>query len=99
MGQMLLTMGLQREKAGRASMAMYLSVSARCPSYSLAFTDLLQLFFSLIFEFIIFHTIPPILSILGAAIIIASAVWVAVSPLNRNCPPRSGSASSPRVWR
>lgn len=60
--QMLLTFGLQREKAGRAALAMYLS-----------------LLYSLIFELVLFGTIPPFLSLLGAAIIIVSAVWVAVS--------------------
>lgn len=59
---MLLTFGLQREKAGRATLASYLS-----------------LFYSLVFEFVLFHTIPPFLSILGATIIISAAVWVAVS--------------------
>lgn len=62
--QILLTFGLQREKAGRASLAMYLS-----------------LFYSLIFELVIFGTVPPILSLLGAGIIIGSAIWVAVSVL------------------
>jgi hypothetical protein len=40
----------------------------------------MKLFYSLILEFFIFHTIPPALSFLGAGIILCSAVWVAVSP-------------------
>lgn len=38
----------------------------------------LSLFYSLIFELVFFGTVPPFLSLLGAFIIIVSAVWVAV---------------------
>ena len=76
---MLLTTGLQKEKAGRAGLAMYLSVSL--PIAMLAGIELMpvQVIFALILEFIVFHTIPPFLSFLGTSIILASAYLVAVS--------------------
>jgi drug/metabolite transporter (DMT)-like permease len=80
-GQILLTFGLQREKAGRASLAMYLS-----------------LFYSLVFELVFFGTVPPVLSLLGAAIIISAAVWVAVrypSPLLSVAADHASSVRSP----
>lgn len=56
-------MGLQREKAGRAGLAIYLNVV-----------------FAIILELLVFGTIPAFLSLVGTAIIIASACWVAVRP-------------------
>jgi hypothetical protein len=57
------TLGLQREKAGRAGLAIYTSV-----------------FFAIILELFIFHTLPSFLSLVGVSIILTSAAWVAVSP-------------------
>jgi drug/metabolite transporter (DMT)-like permease len=61
-GQTFVTLGLQREKAGRAGLAIYTSV-----------------FFAIILELFIFHTLPSFLSLIGVSIILTSAVWVAVS--------------------
>jgi len=61
-GQTFVTLGLQREKAGRAGLAIYTSV-----------------FFAIILELLIFHTLPSFLSLVGVSIILTSAAWVAVS--------------------
>ncbi|KAK8854910.1 hypothetical protein IAR55_003649 [Kwoniella newhampshirensis] len=83
--QMLLTMGLQREKAGRAGIALYL-----------------QVVFSLVLEFILWHTVPSFLSALGTTIILVSAFWAALSttaavpsakPTDSEAQPFSRSAS------
>ncbi|KAJ7034701.1 hypothetical protein C8F04DRAFT_559438 [Mycena alexandri] len=63
--QILLTMGFQRETAGRASMALYT-----------------QIIFASVLERIFFHTTPTFLSLLGTSIIIASAVYVALTKKN-----------------
>lgn len=60
--QILLTMGFQRETAGRASMALYT-----------------QIIFASILERIFFHTTPTLLSLLGTAIIISAALYVALT--------------------
>ncbi|EMD35946.1 hypothetical protein CERSUDRAFT_115894 [Gelatoporia subvermispora B] len=62
LGQILMTMGLQRETAGRGTMAVYI-----------------QIIYATIFEKIFFNTTPPPLSILGTIIIMASAIYVAVT--------------------
>jgi hypothetical protein len=51
----------------------------------------LALLYSLILELWIFRTVPPFLSILGASIIIASAVWVV---MHRDSGPGSGGSGS-----
>ncbi|KAH9923794.1 DUF6-domain-containing protein [Amylocystis lapponica] len=61
-GQMLMTMGLQRETAGRGTLAVY------C-----------QIIYVTIYDRIFFHSSPDPLSIIGTAIIMASAIYVAVS--------------------
>ncbi|KAJ7576929.1 drug/metabolite transporter superfamily [Mycena floridula] len=63
LAQILLTMGLQRETAGRGTMAVYTLI-----------------IFSSILDRIFFHSIPSLLSVLGTLIIMASAIWVGVSP-------------------
>ncbi|KAI0367888.1 drug/metabolite transporter [Pilatotrama ljubarskyi] len=63
--QMTMTTGLQRETAGRGTMAIYV-----------------QVIFAMIFERIFFHTVPLPLSLLGTAIILSSAIYVAVSPIH-----------------
>ncbi|KAI0822122.1 drug/metabolite transporter [Trametes gibbosa] len=60
--QMTMTTGLQRETAGRGTIAIYV-----------------QVIFAMLFERIFFHTVPPPLSLLGTAIILSSAVYVALS--------------------
>jgi drug/metabolite transporter (DMT)-like permease len=61
--QVLMTMGLQRETAGRASMALYT-----------------QLIFATILQLVIFHATPESwLSVLGMALILSSALYVALS--------------------
>ncbi|KAH9939616.1 drug/metabolite transporter [Epithele typhae] len=62
--QVAMTTGLQRETAGRGTMAIYV-----------------QVIFSLIFEKLFFNTTPPVLSLVGTAIILSSAIYVAVSDL------------------
>ncbi|KAH9850407.1 drug/metabolite transporter [Lenzites betulinus] len=60
--QMTMTTGLQRETAGRGTIAIYV-----------------QVIFAMIFERIFFHTVPPPLSLLGTAVILSSAIYVAFS--------------------
>ncbi|PIL32542.1 transporter [Ganoderma sinense ZZ0214-1] len=60
--QMTMTSGLQRETAGRGTLAIYV-----------------QIIFSLVFDRVFFNTIPPLLSVIGAAIILSSAIYIAVS--------------------
>ncbi|KAF8147806.1 hypothetical protein K438DRAFT_1867345 [Mycena galopus ATCC 62051] len=60
--QILLTMGFQREKVGRASMALYT-----------------QIIFASVLEPIFFQTVPTFLSLLGASIIVSSAIYVALT--------------------
>lgn len=60
--QVLLTMGLQRETAGRGALAIYTSIV-----------------FAVIFEFAVFHTTPSTLSIIGALIIVASAIYTTLT--------------------
>ncbi|KAF5309361.1 hypothetical protein D9611_013998 [Ephemerocybe angulata] len=60
--QILLTMGLQRETAGRGTMAVYI-----------------QIVFATILQRIFLHSTPPPLSILGTVIIIAAALYTALS--------------------
>jgi len=60
--QMLMTTGLQRETAGRGTMAIYV-----------------QIIFATINDIVFFHSTPNFLSIIGTAVIISSAIYVAVS--------------------
>ncbi|KAM5541606.1 hypothetical protein V8D89_004796 [Ganoderma adspersum] len=60
--QMTMTSGLQRETAGRGTIAIYV-----------------QIIFSLVFDRIFFNTTPPLLSVIGAVIILSSALYVALS--------------------
>lgn len=60
--QFLLTMGLQREKAGRGSSALYL-----------------QLLFAVIWEKVIFDTMPDLWSAVGIVLILSSTLYVALS--------------------
>ncbi|KAJ4115350.1 hypothetical protein NW768_011202 [Fusarium equiseti] len=59
--QVLLTEGLQREKAGRATNLIYV-----------------QLVYAVIIDRVIWGTVPPPASFIGSALIIGSAVWVAL---------------------
>ncbi|TFK38437.1 hypothetical protein BDQ12DRAFT_683662 [Crucibulum laeve] len=61
-GQILLTMGLQRETATRGTMAVYT-----------------QVLFANILEQIFFHTVPSVLSIVGTLMIMAAALYVALT--------------------
>ena len=78
----LLTMGLQRETAGRGALAIYTSV---CPPSSHDLTvkvyqlwPLQQIVFAVFFEFVVFHTTPSTLSIIGALMIVGSAIYTTV---------------------
>ncbi|ESU15413.1 hypothetical protein FGSG_07995 [Fusarium graminearum PH-1] len=59
--QVLLTEGLQREKAGRATNLIYV-----------------QLVYAVIIDRVIWGTVPPPASFIGSALIIGSAIWVAL---------------------
>ena len=60
--QALLTLGLQRETAGRGTLGLYI-----------------QLVFAVALEWLVFGILPQGLSIVGMAIIVSSALYVAVS--------------------
>jgi hypothetical protein len=80
-------MGLQREKAGRGSLAMYTQVSDDIILLSLSthHACLLQLLFATVIERVVFHTRTSFLSVLGTVIILGAALWVAVSLNTRFC--------------
>ncbi|KAK8016142.1 hypothetical protein PG993_014331 [Apiospora rasikravindrae] len=75
--QFLLTEGLQREKAGRATNLINLCYP---PHHTDPFLSLLrqytQLVFALILERIVWGTTPSGWSLIGAALIIGAALWV-----------------------
>ncbi|KAF7973811.1 hypothetical protein HWV62_14186 [Athelia sp. TMB] len=60
--QTLLTMGLQRETAGRGTLAVYI-----------------QIVFAAVLERIFFSAVPSALSVVGSLIILASALYVALT--------------------
>ncbi|KAI0641920.1 hypothetical protein C8Q79DRAFT_262792 [Trametes meyenii] len=60
--QFLLSAGLQRETAGRGTMAIYA-----------------QIVFAAADELLFFHTMPSLLSAIGTAIILTSAIYVALT--------------------
>jgi drug/metabolite transporter (DMT)-like permease len=62
LAQVLLTIGLQYETAGRGSLALYTSIV-----------------FALVFEFTMFHTTPPPLSLIGMLIILSSAIYTTLT--------------------
>lgn len=72
-------MGFQRETASRGSLAMYTSV---CLSVFVVSRETSQLFSKVVFagvlEFIVFRTTPTPLSIVGAIIIMTSAIYTSV---------------------
>ncbi|KII84765.1 hypothetical protein PLICRDRAFT_126632 [Plicaturopsis crispa FD-325 SS-3] len=76
--QVLLTMGLQRETAGRGTLGVYM-----------------QIVFATILERIFFHPAHSWLSVIGTLIIVASAVYVAVSKkaVEKSKPGVSGDAA------
>jgi drug/metabolite transporter (DMT)-like permease len=59
--QALMTIGLQRESAGRGAVGMYA-----------------QIVFAGIFDVVLFHAHPSVLSVVGTIVIVASALYVAV---------------------
>ncbi|KAG8973687.1 hypothetical protein FRC05_008274 [Tulasnella sp. 425] len=69
-GQVLLTMGFQKESAGRGTLALYLAIV-----------------FSLLSERIFFNHQPGLLSFVGIAIILSSAIYVALSKKSGAPPP------------
>ncbi|KAI0337871.1 DUF6-domain-containing protein [Trametopsis cervina] len=76
--QVLLTMGLQRETAGRGTMAVYV-----------------QIVFATAFERIFFHNTPAPLSIVGTVIIMASALYVAITKEDPGRHKRARSLAAP----
>ncbi|KAJ3516602.1 hypothetical protein NLJ89_g1022 [Agrocybe chaxingu] len=84
-GQILLTMGLQRETAGRGTMAIYTLVLSTLSSSSFgSHAVVLQVVFATIFERIIFHTVPTRLSVTGTLLIVSSAMYVALTKQKEN---------------
>ena len=77
--QVLLTMGLQRETAGRATMAIYTQVTHTSTLARPNDSYILQIVFATIFQRIFFNTTPPWLSVIGTILILSSALYVAVS--------------------
>lgn len=82
--QILLARGLQRETASRGTLALYTQVRKCCHhsnsksknnGLNFKFSKLL---FATVLERLIFGTVPSLLSILGAAIIMSSAIYIAV---------------------
>ncbi|CAA7267825.1 unnamed protein product [Cyclocybe aegerita] len=61
-GQILLTMGIQRETASRGTMAIYTLVV-----------------WAMIFERVVFHTVPTRLSVIGTLLIVCSAIYIALT--------------------
>ena len=74
-------MGLQRETAGRGTLAIYSSVCFFPRIVVRVFScDLKrQIVFAVMFEFIVFHTTPPALSVIGTLIIVGSAIYITVT--------------------
>jgi len=77
LAQILLTMGFQREEAGRASMALYAQI--------IFATILERIFFS--------DTNPSFFSFLGTSIIVTSAVYVAATKKRDRLEPRKNGRS------
>lgn len=71
-------MGLQRETAGRGALAIYTSVCPPCSHHLNTNLLVLQIVFAVLFEFTVFHTTPPALSIIGALMIVSSAIYTTV---------------------
>ncbi|KAH9849174.1 DUF6-domain-containing protein [Lenzites betulinus] len=83
--QVLLTMGLQRETAGRGTMAVYIQAS---PTIAL-------IIFATIFERVFFHSSPSLLSLFGTMIILTSAIYVAlIKARTQSIPHAEGIAAS-----
>jgi drug/metabolite transporter (DMT)-like permease len=78
--QFLLTEGLQREKAGRATNLIVSSSHDMSGylSHVLMICQYTQLVFALIIERVVWGTIPPPESFLGGALILAGAIWVSL---------------------
>lgn len=86
--QALMTIGLQRETASRGSIGFYTQVSVYsnyrterllCKvQYDQILSSSPQVIYSTMFERILFHNSPSILSIIGTGIIISSASYVVV---------------------
>jgi drug/metabolite transporter (DMT)-like permease len=78
--QILLTIGLQREKAGRGATTLYIQVCClflrRSGHRKLSNR---QMPISMILERIVFKHTMDFLSLIGACIIISSALWVALA--------------------
>jgi hypothetical protein len=74
-------MGLQREKAGRGSLAMYTQVILFSRRYRIPRLRCLppQLLWATTIERVLFHTRTSFLSVVGTIIILSAALWVAVS--------------------
>jgi drug/metabolite transporter (DMT)-like permease len=81
--QILLTFGLQREKAGRGATTLYIQVSGALPMVSpeaeIRGHDALQMPISMVLERVAFKHTMDFLSLVGACTIVGSALWVAFS--------------------
>jgi len=77
--QLFLAMGLQRETASRGTMALYTQVCHALAHKSRCLISTVQIVFAVILEGIVFHTLPGTISVIGACLIMGSALYVAVS--------------------
>lgn len=79
--QVLLTEGLQRERAGRAT-NMMVSKTLLCDCYDVQkayrYKQYAQLVCALIIERVVWGTVPPVESFIGSALIVGAAVWVSL---------------------
>jgi len=76
LAQVLITMGLQREAAGRSALAIYTSIV-----------------FAVAFEFAVFHTTPSTLSIIGALMVVSSAIYTSLTKQKATAKPASDTSS------
>ena len=82
--QVFQTLGLQREKAGRAAVMSYLvrAASDLPTEPSLTLTAVQQILFATFFQVVLLGTPLEALSILGSVLILANGAWVASAKAN-----------------
>jgi drug/metabolite transporter (DMT)-like permease len=83
--QAALTTGLQKEKAGRATVANYIQMPAAMTCVQVLFCNCSERIPRL--EFLIFKRLPDLLSTIGATVILSSALIVVLSKQPKNTVP------------
>ena len=71
-------MGLQRETAGRGTMAIYTQASDPCELLSRRCLKFKQVIFAAVLEKFFFNALPSFLSVIGTLLIMGSAIYVVV---------------------